>query len=183
MKHSIKGQWDLSNPSVPDLFDLRAKTPPLRLRPQMDGYIQQGVLMTRFAKEKHIQSEWALLQPPLFDEWWLTHCTHYGFHGDWPKTLKCNISASNKARDMRFSVFAFKIRALYGPIRWIHSKIMAKYGQTHTHLTHPLCNTHFVPSVQSQYWQHILLACPLVHLPGIIPKYAKSPNYLQIVRF
>ena len=29
MKHSIKGQKDLSNPSVPDLFDLRSETPPL----------------------------------------------------------------------------------------------------------------------------------------------------------
>ena len=56
-----------------------------------------------------------------------------GIHGDRSKTLKCNISASNKARDMRFSVFAFKIRALYGPKRWIPSEIMAKYGQnTHT---------------------------------------------------
>ena len=133
MKHSIKGQRDLSYASVLDLFDLRAKTLPLQLRPQMDGYIQQGVPMTWFAKEKHIQSEWALLQPPLFDEWLLTYCTHYGFHGNWPKTLKCNISASNKARDMRFSVFAFKIWALYGPISWIPSEIMDKYGQnTHT---------------------------------------------------
>ena len=29
MKHSIKGQRDRSNPSVLDLFDLGAKTPPL----------------------------------------------------------------------------------------------------------------------------------------------------------
>ena len=54
---------------MPDLFDLRAKTLPLSIE-TTDGWIHQhSVPMTRFAKEKHIQSEWALLQPPLFDEW------------------------------------------------------------------------------------------------------------------
>ena len=36
--------------------------------------------------------------------------------GDWPKSKKCNISASNKARDMRFSVFASEKLALYGHV-------------------------------------------------------------------
>ena len=166
----IKGQWDLSNSSVPDLFDLRAKTPPLSIE-TTDGWIHQhSVPMTWFAKEKHIQSEWALLQQPLYNEWCLIHCTHYGFHGNRPKTLKCYISASNWARDMRFSVFAFIIWALHGTMRWIPKQKMAK------HLTHRLCKYPYCANCTFTYWQCILVACPLVHLPRIVPMFAKSFN-------
>ena len=54
---------------MPDLFDLRSETPPLSIE-TTDGWIHQhSVPMTWFAKEKHIQSEWALLQTPLCNEW------------------------------------------------------------------------------------------------------------------
>ena len=65
----MKHKKDLSGSSVMDLYDLRSETPPLSTE-TTDGWVQQySVTMTWFAKEKLIQSEWAILQPPLFNEW------------------------------------------------------------------------------------------------------------------
>ena len=45
------------------------ENPPLTTE-TTDGWIQQqDVNLTRFAKENTIESQWELLQPPLFNEW------------------------------------------------------------------------------------------------------------------
>ena len=165
-----------------DLFDLRAKTPPLS-NETTDEWEKNATVKCQSDTvfNGNIHSEWMKNSTDhhfsMNGDWIMV--SHYRLHGDWSKTLKCNISASNKARDMRFSVFAFIIRALYGIVRWIPSEIMAKYGQnTHTSPT-PYVNTHFVLIAQLQYWQYVLMACPLVHLPGVIPMFAKSFNILN----
>ena len=46
----------------------------------------------------------------------------------------------------------------------------------------PYVNTHIVP-IAHLLPAVYLMAYPLVNLPGIVPKFAKSYNYLQIVSF